>query len=324
MSDRRRIDIHHHIYPHRYLAEEGDRIVAIGPGVPAATVTEWTPEKTIEDMDRNGVQASVVSISAPGVWFGDAAKRRKLARVCNDFGAELIARYPKRFGMFGVLPLPDVEGSLCEIEYCLDQLKFDGVGILSSYGNVRPGDSAVAPVFEELNRKKTAVYFHPTSPEHSEDLVPDVPAPIAEFPFDTTRAIMSMLFSGRLSANPNIRCIFPHGGGTLPYLSDRIASLARRPTSKHLAERIPRGVEFELRKLYFDVVSVAGNPHAMAALVSMADADRLLLGSDFPYASISRTLEALAKLGLSADQSIKIERDNALALLPSLRQRLQQ
>jgi predicted TIM-barrel fold metal-dependent hydrolase len=322
MSGLQRIDVHHHIYPPRYIAEEGDRIVSIAPGFPAAILTEWTAEKTLDDMDRNDIQASIVSISTPGVWFGNVEKGRKLARICNDFAAELILQYPKRFGMFGVIPLPDVEGSLREIEYCFEQLKFDGIGILTSYGKRWPGDAAFAPVFEELNRRKSVIHFHPTAPAEFMSLVPDVPPAIAEFPFDTTRSIMSLLFSGTLSCNQNIRCIFSHGGGTVPYLADRIASLARRPTATHLAARMPNGVEHELRKLYFDVVSVAGNRHGMAALRSFADPDHLLLGSDFPYASVDRALQGLKKLDLSPDETAKIERDNALTLFPELAKRL--
>jgi 6-methylsalicylate decarboxylase len=313
-----RIDIHHHFYPPAYVAEEGSRVVAIGSGFPAATITEWSVEKSLEDMDRNQVQTTVLSVSTPGVWFGDPNRAQKLARKCNDFAAELIAKHPKRFGMFGVIPLPDVDDSLREIEYCFDQLQFDGIGILTSYEKCWPGDAALAPVFAELNRRNAVVHFHPTAPTEFMSLVPDVPPAIVEFPFDTTRAIISLLYSGTLSQNPNMRCIFSHGGGALPYLADRIASLARRPTAKHLAARIPNGVEHELRKLYFDVVSIASNPHGMAALRSLADPSRLLLGSDFPYASIERVLLGLQRLGLSSSETESIERANALALFPRL------
>ena len=316
----RRIDIHHHIYPPAFLAEELDRVLSIGPGFPAAAFTGWSPEKTLADMDQNGVQATIVSISTPGVWYGDDAQGRRLARICNDFGADMIRRHPGRFGMFGAIPLPDVEGSLKEIAYCLDELKFDGIGIMTSYGKRWPGDAAFAPVFEELNRRKAVVHFHPNAPTEFLSLVPDIPPAIAEFPFDTTRAIMSLIFSGRLPQNPDIRCIFSHGGGTVPYLADRIASLARRPTAKHLAERIPLGVEHELRKLYYDVVSIAGGVHGMAALRSFADPEHLLLGSDFPYASIKVAIDGLDRLNLDNRTRQGLERENAVRLFPRLAQ----
>lgn len=313
-----RIDIHHHIYPPAFLAEVLDRVLSIGPGFPATAFTEWSPEKTLADMDLNGIRTSIVSISTPGVWYGDDAQGRRLARICNEFGADMIRRYPGRFGMFGAIPLPDVDGSLKEIAYCLDELKFDGIGILTSYGRRWPGDAAFAPVFEELNRRNAVVHFHPSAPPEFLDLVPDIPPAIAEFPFDTTRAIMSLIFSGRLSQNPGIRCIFSHGGGTVPFLADRIASLARRPTAKHLAERIPLGVEHELRKLYFDVVSIASGAHGMAALRSFSNPEHLLLGSDFPYASIKVAIDGLGRLNLDDKERLSIDRENAVTLFPRL------
>ena len=318
-GSKKRIDVHHHIYPPAFLAEELDRVLSIGPGFPSNVFTTWTPKKALDDMDQNDVQASVVSISTPGVWYGDNDQGRRLARICNDYGAELVKRHPKRFGMFGAIPLPDIEGSLKEIEYCLDVLGFDGIGIMTSYGRRWPGDEAFKPVFEELNRRNAVIHFHPNAPTEFLSLVPDIPPAIAEFPFDTTRAVMNLIYSGRLSQNPNIRCIVSHGGGTVPFLADRIASLARRPTAKHLAERIPLGVEHELRKLYYDVVSIAGNPPGMAALQAMAAPDRLLLGSDFPYASIKVAINGLSKLGLPAAMLADIERENALKLFPRLR-----
>ncbi len=315
----KRIDVHHHIYPPAFLAEELNRVLSIGPGFPSSVFTTWTPEKALDDMDQNEVQLSIVSISTPGVWYGDDDQGRRLARICNDYGAELIKRHPKRFGMFGAIPLPDIEGSLKEIEYCLDVLGFDGIGIMTSYDRRWPGEAAFKPVFEELNRRNAVVHFHPNAPAEFLSLVPDIPPAIAEFPFDTTRAVMNLIYSGRLSQNPNIRCIFSHGGGTVPFLADRIASLARRPTATHLAERIPLGVEHELRKLYYDVVSIAGNSNGMAALQGFADPERLLLGSDFPYASIKVAITGLSKLNLSTKTLVGIERENALKLFPRLR-----
>ena len=121
------------------------------------------PRKSIEDMDRGGVAAAVVSITNPGLWFGDAAVTRRLARACNDYGAKLVQDHPTRFGLFAAMPLPDVDATLKEIAYAYDTLKADGVGLLTSYGDTWLGNPAFRPVMEELNRRKAVVHVHPTA-----------------------------------------------------------------------------------------------------------------------------------------------------------------
>src|SRR5215210_4976855 len=108
-ADPRRIDIHHHFAPPAWVVEVKGR-----PLLQAAN-TSWTPAKSIEDMDRGGVAAAVVSITNPGLWFGDLAATRRLARACNDYGAKLVVDHPARFGLFAAMPLPDVDATLEEI-----------------------------------------------------------------------------------------------------------------------------------------------------------------------------------------------------------------
>ena len=120
-----RIDIHHHLFPPNYRTT----IASIGAGNLAA----WTAEQSLAEMDRGGIQTSVISVSPPGIWFGDAAQARNLARTINDYGAKMSQDSPGRFGLFAALPLPDIEGSLREIAYALDTLKADGIGLMTNY-----------------------------------------------------------------------------------------------------------------------------------------------------------------------------------------------
>ena len=148
------IDVHHHIVPPFYLAENRERIAGSRGGQISAAWLDWEPRKALDAMDQHGVATAVLSLSTPGVWFGDAEAARRTARQCNDYAADLARSHPRRFGLFSVLPLPDTDGSLREIEYALDVLKADGVGLLTSYGDKWLGDAAYQPVFEELNRRK--------------------------------------------------------------------------------------------------------------------------------------------------------------------------
>ena len=181
------------------------------------------------------------------VWLGDVAHGRRLARAWNEDAARIAHDHPGRFGVFAPVPVPDTDGSLAEIAYALDILKADGIGLMTSYDDRWLGDPSFAPVYEELNRRKAVVFVHPTVPVCCATILPTVPSFIVEVPTDTTRAITSLLLSGTLARFPDIRFVFPHGGGTVTVLAARITGLARM--RKELAERIPAGAEPELAKL---------------------------------------------------------------------------
>ena len=310
-----RIDVHHHILPPEYVAVVGD--ARIGPLIVAGRTPTWSAELSIEAMERNGIATAITSISAPGLWFGDRQSTRNLCRHCNEFAATIGRDHPGRFGMFASLPLPDVEDSLKEIEYALDTLGAEGIGLLTSYGNQYPGDPAFAPVFDELNRRGAVVYFHPTAAACSQCL-PEIPAATLEFPFDTTRAIVSLLYSGTFARCPNIRFIFSHAGGTVPFLAERIARLAARPEFK---QHIPNGAIPELKRLFYDT-ALSANAFTFAALLKLVAAEHVLFGSDYPFApeaTMTATVKGLQELGLAAEALRGIERDNALALFPTLK-----
>jgi 6-methylsalicylate decarboxylase len=307
-----RIDVHHHILPPNYVRLVGDD--RIGPLLVAGKTPVWTPQHSIEAMDRNGIEKSITSISAPGLWLGDAERTRHLTRECNDYAAQMRQDHPTRFGLFASLPLPDVEGSLREIAYALDELKADGIGLLTNYDGKYPGDAAFAPVFEELNRRKAVVYFHPTEAPCCAAHGVGVPAATLDFPFDTTKAITSMLFAGTFARCRDVRFIFSHAGGTVPFLAERIARLQVRPEFK---ASVPDGVMFELKRLFFDT-ALSANELAFSALLKLVAPEQVLFGSDYPFApetTMTATVKGLAELGLPADVLHAIERTNALKLL---------
>ncbi len=309
-----RIDVHHHILPPAWVdTVSGDRIAAL---ILSNKTPEWSPEISIDVMDRHGIQTAIMSISAPGLWFGDTEETIRLCRSCNDYAAGIRTDHAGRFGMFANLPLPDVDASLKEIGYGLDELGAEGIGLLTSYGDRYPGDPDFAPVFDELDRRGAVVYFHPTHAPCSTCL-PEIPPATLEFPFDTTRAITSLLFSGTFARCRNIKWIFSHAGGTVPFLAERIGRLVMRPGFK---EKVPNGVIPELARLYYDT-ALSANWFALRSLFELVTPDHVLFGSDYPFApepTLTASVKNLETMGLEPEVLKGIERENALMLFPKL------
>jgi predicted TIM-barrel fold metal-dependent hydrolase len=312
--DRRLIDVHSHVVPPFYLAENRERIAGSRGGEISRAWLDWTPQQSIDAMDEHGVATAVLSLSTPGVWFGNAEEARLTARRFNEYCAELSRSHPQRFGLFGAIPLPDIEGSLREIEYALDVLKADGIGVLSSYGDKWLGDVAYQPVFEELNRRKAVVFVHPTTANCCRTLMPGISTIMAEVPQDTTRTVTSLLFSGTFTRFRDIRFVFCHAGGSVPVVAARMTQYG----PKDLQDKLPNGVDYELKRLYYDI-AVSGHRPAVAALTSLVPISQVLFGSDFPYRPLGETSDSLTELGLSTAELQAVGRSNALALLPRLK-----
>src|SRR5881296_465355 len=304
-----RIDVHHHHTPPPYLAAITARNIP-GP------VRDWTPEKSIADMDKAGVATAMTSITTPAMRFLDDAGARKVARECNDYTAKLVADSKGRFGMFAVMPMPYVDATLHEIAYAFDTLKADGIGLLTSYGDKWLGDSAFTPVMEELNRRRAVVYTHPTTANCCSNLIPDVPDAIIEWGTDTTRTIASLVFSGTAARLRDVKFIFSHGGGTLPFLTERFVRLPL--INKNLAPRVPNGVEHELKRFYYDTAQ-ASHPYALASLTRLIPISQIVFGTDYPYRTAADHVKGLADHGFTAGDLMAIDRDNALRLLPRLK-----
>jgi predicted TIM-barrel fold metal-dependent hydrolase len=305
-----RIDVHHHLSPAGFVKE----IVARKTG--QRPLAEWTPAKSIEAMDKAGIATSITSVSEPGVWFGDNAAARVLARECNEYGARMIRDHPGRFGLFASLPIPDIDGSLREIEHSLDVLRADGICMMTSYDGKYLGDAAFAPVMDELNRRKAVIFTHPVRANCCRNLIPGVGENVIELATDTARTITSLLVSGTSARCPDIRFIFSHAGGTLPALTGRIVQLYG--ASKDFAQRVPGGPLAELKKFYYDTAN-ASNPYSLAPLLKLVSVSQVVLGTDFPFRSPEANVKDLMELGFSASDLRAIYRENALGLIPRLK-----
>jgi 6-methylsalicylate decarboxylase len=309
------VDVHHHFIPPFWFDEVKEHISRQGGGRIVPNWYGWSEQQALERMDEAGVATAIVSISAPGVWFGDVAQGRRLSRDTSQYAAKMRQRHPKRFGFFAALPLPDVEGSLREIEYAFDQLDADGVVVMTSYGDRWLGDPTFDPVMQELDRRGAVVYVHPGSPACCSQLMSYVPPFLTEFTQDTNRTITSLMFSGQLARRRAIRFIFSHAGGTIPMLAGRIAQLST--SVPQLAAAVPDGVEAELRRLYYEVANSANRP-ALAALLSLVPATQVMFGSDFPLVPIAATQAKLSGLALSGSDLAAISRGTASRLFPKV------
>jgi 6-methylsalicylate decarboxylase len=312
----RRVDVHHHYFPPAYLgplAEWGKRE---GLGGLQKPQQEWSVAGDIDELDRSGTATAILSISTPGVWFGDLEQAQQMARLSNEFAARMASDHQGRYGLFASVPMPDIDGTLKEIAYALDTLKADGIGFMTSYGDLWPGDKRFAPVFEELNRRKAVAYFHPLAPNCCGHLIAGVPASALEYPYDTGRAVASLLFNGAFARYRDIRFLFSHAGAAIPVLAGRVANGAK--ARKDLAEIAPEGVEAELKKLHYDTANSAFKP-TMAALLAFVPASQVLFGSDYPYYAVGETAANLMTLGLPAAVRRAIDRGNAQRLIPRLK-----
>jgi predicted TIM-barrel fold metal-dependent hydrolase len=305
----RRIDVHHHFFPPSYL----ERMPAVVRAPPTPAQREWTPAGVLDHMDKSRVATAILSVSPWGPWFKDADEAHVLARICNDYAAQMARDHPGRFGLFAAMPLPNLDGTLHEIAYAFDTLKADGIGLMTSYGDKFPGHPDFAPVFDELNRRKAVVYFHPNTPQCCGNLMPGSSPAMLEWPYDTGRALLSLLLSGALVRYPDIRFIFSHAGGPVPVLAGRIVAMTR--ARNDLAQIAPQGVMHELTRPHYDTANAYFAP-TMAALLKFVPVSQVLFGSDYPYFSLEDNVAGLADFPLAQAERQAIDRGNAARLLP--------
>jgi predicted TIM-barrel fold metal-dependent hydrolase len=304
-----RIDAHAHLIPEAYRAELERRGVETGYPLPPAT-----PEILGAVMERYAIDAAVASLSPPGVWFGDAGLARELARLVNEETAALVGEQPARFAGLATLPLPDVEAALAEIAYAFDTLGLDGVALLSNHAGTYLGDAALDPVFEELERRGAYVFVHPIQPA-GESPMPAAPVWLQEFPFDTTRALVNLIYSGTLERCPSIRLQLAHLGGTAPFIAHRIAEWAGRDPTR--AAAAPQGAVAYLRRLYYDT-GLANNAIALAAVRELAGLEHIVFGTDWPYAVLPEAGDPAPGLNLGPEERAMVDGTNAAALVPRL------
>jgi predicted TIM-barrel fold metal-dependent hydrolase len=317
-----RIDVHSHFTSPGWFKE-----LESADLVPAAR-RGWTPAKSIEAMDQSGTATALISTGqAGGAFTPDRLRQRgitpaqaaesirRLAREANEYGTKMGMDYPGRFLLMASLPMPDIDASLRELEYALDTLKATGAFLPTSYGDKYIGDPMFTPLLEELNRRKVTVYTHPTDAACCIGILPKVIPNTIEYGTDTTRMIMSLIANDAPNRFRDIRWIFSHAGGTMPFLVQRIVG---RTEVANLEKAEADSRLDQLRRFYYDTAQTA-NPVAMMALKQVAGIDQVVFGTDYPYSTMVADVQGLADCGaFNVEELEQIYRGNVRRLLPQL------
>jgi 6-methylsalicylate decarboxylase len=298
-----RIDTHAHVHPPAYRDALGD------VPLPAMTLAALQ-----EAMERHEIDAAVISTGSPGAFLGVDADGRDLARHANEGLAEIVAGQPRRFAAVGTLPLPDVELALQELERVYDELSLDGVMLLTNIAGTYLGDAAWEPVLSALDERGAYVFVHPGLPPHPLPL--PHPVWLYEFPFETVRAVVNLIYSGTLERHPSIHFQLAHLGGAAPFLAHRIASLADREPER--TGQAPAGALAYLERLYYDT-GLTNNAPALAATLEVTSVDHIVFGTDWPYAALPDRGDPAPDLDvLGAERRSAVEFANAAVLVPRL------
>lgn len=305
-----RIDVHHHITPPTWLEAVKKANFDNPP------MANWSPAKSLEDMDKGGIATAMTSPTTPQLGFLPPADAARIARESNEYARKVANDHPGRFGVFAMLPMPHVDESLKEIAYAFDVLHADGIGMMTSYGDKWLGYNEFQPVFDELNRRKAVVYTHPTGPNCCVNLVRGLPETPVEYGADTTRTIVNLIFSGASQRYADISFIFSHGGGVLTAVAERLQiQMVTTPPYKGKITRAQ--VDQELNRFFYDTAQVS-NSVTIETLAKLVPTSRIVFGSDFPYRTSAEHVKGLSER-FEGKVLRGIERDNAARLLPGVR-----
>ena len=271
------------------------------------------PQKKIEDMEKMKVDLSVLSIAPPHFFYHLEGKlAADVSRRQNERIAAVVQKYPKKFAGMATVPMQNAQAAVAELEWAVGQLKLTGVEIGSNIRGRYLGDPIFVPFFEKARGLDVPVFIHPQNVAGA-DRMKDYYFPnLVGNPLDTTLTAGHLIFSGIFDRFPGIKIVLSHAGGHLPYIIGRMGhGFKVRPECQEGIKKSP--VEY-LSQFYFDTIS--HGPEALRFLISRVGADRVLLGTDYPYdmgdMDPLSSLEAVP--GLSTAEREKIAGKNAVSL----------
>jgi aminocarboxymuconate-semialdehyde decarboxylase len=311
----RTVDLHQHVMPDFYWDASNEDGNAAG----GITPPSWSLAGAIAYLDEAEIDVAVPSISTPGVHFGDDAAARKLARQVNEYLADIKRDRPDRFGAFAAVPLPDVEGSLDQIAYALDVLELDGVSIMTNAGGSYLGDSRFDPIFTELQRRAAVVFVHPIASPDPIAHTLGLPDTLLDYPVDTSRAIAKLHYSNTFARTPDVKYVFVHAGGTIPYLASRFAIVDEMDVIPGAQER--GAFADVLPHLYWDTASAFSDP-VLHMLRSVTGLGNVVFGTDYPYPHNAISIGGLRHLQNTAElddgERCGVLGESAARLIPRL------
>jgi len=327
-----RFDLHTHYYPPAYFeriersggdfsfgtSPTGQRIIRYrGARFFGITAPMTDVGKRLEDMDRVGIDTEVLSLSTPNVYFVEGKAQADVARMVNDAYAGLAAKHPGRFLGFASIPMDDPDAALRELERVMDELRMQGVVLLSNIRGRALADPLYRPFFEEADRRRLCVFVHPMIPVAADAFTEYVLGPLVGFPFDTTLAIAQLCFAGVLKQLPNIRWLVAHAGGAVPYLMERLDSGWRDFAECRVNIDEPPSVY--LKRLYYDTVTFS--PHNLRLLRDVVGADHMVMGSDYPHllGSIDKAVSSIQAMDFTEREKEQIYSGTALSIMNNVR-----
>ena len=323
-----RYDLHTHYYPPSYfeLIRQTPGEFSFGTDPTGRTIIRYKgarffgvtapmtdPAQRIADMDRVGIDVEVLSVSTPNVFFAEGAGQVEVARIVNDAYAELMAKHPTRFKGFASIPMDDPDAALRELERALDELRMNGVIVLSNINGRALTDPRYRPFFVECDRRRVCVFIHPMIPASAEPFSEYVLGPIIGFPFDTTLAVARLCYAGVFRELPNIRWILGHLGGAVPYLMERMDNGWRDFAECRVnIDELP---SVYLKRLYYDTVSFS--TAALMLTRELVGTDHMVMGSDYPHllGSIDRAVSSIESLDVPSADKDRIFSGTAHAIL---------
>lgn len=282
------IDVHAHFTTPEYIALAAASGYERPDGMRG--YPDWSASEHLSMMDENGIATSVLSMSSPGVHFGDDVLAVSTASMVNDSAAAACSAHPGRFEFFAALPLPDVSASAAELRRCLDQLGAKGVVLDSNAHGMYLGDERMDAVYAELDARGAVLFIHPTSPAGCEVTSLGRPRPMIEFMFDTARTVTDLMLAGVPRRFPKMPIIVPHAGGVLPLLADRIQGFMSIFGDPDVP--IP-DIHGDLAGFYYDL---AGDPfpRVIPSLLTVTGRDHVLYGTDYPWSPARGVVKRLA------------------------------
>lgn len=272
------VDVHSHIVTDSYMQMLRQHGAELEDGYP---LPEWSVEKHLAFMQEAGIDCSILTMPSPQPYFGDVEESRRCIRSINEEAAKAKAEHPDRFLFCASLPLPDVQAAIREAIYALDSLNADGIKLATNSRGLYLGDSALDPLMEVLNARKTVVILHPHTPaQRPEKNFTGGPIFVYEYPAETTRAILNMIANNIMVRYPNIKFVVPHSGSFLPSALPRLQAAQPLLVKQGLMRQID--IDKNLANLYYDL---AGGPTSgmLKMLLTITTPDHILYGSDYGF-----------------------------------------